>query len=434
MEVIRPRDDRASLAALTFSHADHLKETDPGDEYALLAKGHAEIHDQDCLACHVHPEGTIKGDMAATFLLMEERVGFDGCMTCHGKSDDYNAPGHEEPGFWQNNCADCHSFGTSDLAQDRPVAAVDRLSVGEVRFLVPPQQHPGLGVPKDLDCRECHKGPMPESPSRLLDARFEHAAHLTRNATAKECLTCHAEVGGARTSAKIGLAWTDEAPSGDALLERLSFDMGSCAKCHPGIEVDPASIEKRVRREVNEFDHAAHLAVPAERSPDGAKMDCSSCHTPVSGLEGRGQDIGVLPGAADCTQCHGHDDKRAPHSRSIDMTQVGSCNTCHDAQYPGIGEKLVTPRAHAALAVTQVHPVDRGQCADCHVLHPTKPIEPIVAVMATVKKGVSRHPDGLPDGGCAECHWVRDPYEKTPVGSSERLIFASNTDIYGGPR
>lgn len=431
----RDLNDRASLAALTFSHADHLRGDDPGDEHPLLAAGHANIQDQDCLACHKHQEGIIDGDMVATFLLMDERVGFDGCMTCHGGSDDYEAPGHEEPGFWQNNCADCHSFGTEDLAQDRLIAAVDRLEVGEVRFLVPPQKHPGLGVPKDSDCRDCHKGPMPESPSRLLGARFEHAAHLTPDATAEECLACHAEVRGAGTSAEIGLAWADDAPSGDALLERLAFDMGSCAECHPGIEVDPDSIQNRARREVNEFDHAAHLAVPDERSPDGAMMDCSSCHTPVSGLDGRGKDIGVLPGAADCTQCHGHDDERAPHSRSIDMTQVGSCNHCHEARYPGIdGEPLVVSQAHATLAGAQMHPVSRDRCAECHVLQPTERIESIVAVTATVKKDVRRHPDGLPAGGCAECHWVRDPYEKTPVESGERRMFASDTTIYGSPR
>ena len=434
VKVIRDLDDRASLAALTFSHADHLQETDPGDEYALLAAGHANIQNQDCLACHVHPEGTIGGEMAATFLLMDERAGFEGCMTCHGDSPRYSAPGHEDVDAW-GNCTDCHGFGTEDLAQDRPIAAVDRLTVGEVRFLVPPQAHPGLGVPKDADCRDCHKGPMPESPSRLLGARFEHAAHLSPDATAEECLACHAKVGEARTSAAIGLAWLDEAPSGDALLGRLSFGMESCAECHPGIQVEADSIRVRVRREVNEFDHAAHLAVPDDRSPDGA-MDCSSCHTSVTGLEGRGKDIGVRAGAADCTQCHGHDEARAPRSRSIDMTQVGSCNTCHDAQYPGIGEQLVTPRAHAVLAGTQVHPVDRGQCADCHVLHPTERIEPIVAVTATFANRDNPHSDGMPSVSCYVCHWVFDPQNgNAPVKAKERAgLLAGDLEIYRGPR
>ena len=434
----RDLNDRASLAALTFSHADHLKETDPGDEYEMLAKGHAEIHDQDCLACHVHPEGTINGDMVETFLLMEKREGFDGCMTCHGDSPRYSAPGHQKIDFWKDKCADCHSFGTKDLAQDRRVAAVDRLSVGEVRFLVPPQKHPGLGVPKDNDCRECHKGPMPESPSRLLDARFEHAAHLTPEPTAEECLACHAKVGKADTSAAIGLAWSDEEPSGKALLERLSFSVESCDKCHHGIQVDINTIGARELRKVKEFDHAAHLAVPAEDSPDGAKMDCSSCHEPVSGLDGRRKDIGVLPSAADCTQCHGHDDERAPFSRSIDMTQVGSCGTCHVEQYPGIdGKPLVIPQAHASLAGAQMHPVGRDRCADCHVLHPIEPIEPIVAVTATFTNRDNPHSAaGWPQVSCYVCHWVFDPQNgNEPVKTEERAqALASNLEMYRGPR
>ena len=117
------------------------------------------------------------------------------------------------------------------------------------------------------------------------------------------------------------------------------------------------------------------------------------------------------------------------------MTQVGSCNTCHEARYPGIdGEPLVVSQAHATLAGAQMHPVARDRCAECHVLYPTERIESVVAVTATVKKDVRRHPDGLPAGGCAECHWVLDGLEGTPVKSEERRVFASDTTIYGGPR
>jgi len=406
---------RSSSAALTFSHADHLGTSATPKADAARRGAHTELQSTGCLACHEHsvepvraPDGSA---MPPTFVLRDDRKGYLGCMSCHDVPR-FRAPNHGEWG----SCTSCHSFGEGDLKSLRPQTAVERAIVGEVRFLMPAQRHPGISGTPDQACADCHRAPLPETPSRIAGQRFDHASHLDSDPTAQDCQVCHTSVASAAGPTAIGLAW-DEARAGLApAAQLLTFDLASCGSCHPGIALDPASLTTRTRREVPTFSHADHLASAIDPRTE-QPVTCTSCHDFEAGVRGTG--IGVNDTARTCVQCHKHDEAHAPWTGGIFGPAVESCASCHISGEPRVKEQLEVPRVRVALQGPQHHPLEQG-CWECHQEEKPGELKPVTAVLATFPLSFrSPHGDGRgrpPD--CSSCHWA---IRKNSVSSEQRV-------------
>ena len=400
--VDRLQETRPSSAARTFSHADHLAVGATRKAGAAADDAYDELESRVCLACHEHsvqplraPDGTA---MPPTYVLRDDREGYLGCMSCHDVPR-FRAPDHGEWG----SCVACHSFGEGDLKTLRPKTAVERAIVGEVRFFMPAQRHPGISGTPDQACSDCHRAPLPETPSRIAGRRFDHASHLGPNPTAQDCQVCHSGVATAVGPTAIGLAW-DEARAGSAPASQLlTFDLVSCASCHPGIALDPLSLATRARREVPTFSHADHLASSLDPRT-GQPVTCTSCHDFEA--EEQGGEIGVNEAARSCVQCHKHDEVHAPWTGGVFGPAVESCAQCHFSGVPKVDEQLEVTRVRVALQGAQHHPSDQG-CWECHQEAEPGRLEPVTAVIANVPDPRrDQHANGYPPYGCNSCHWA----------------------------
>jgi hypothetical protein len=431
--VERTLETRPSVAALTFSHADHLRTGGAPVAGATTPNAREQLATEGCLACHEHSSAPVRAPdgsaLPATFVVRDDRAGYAGCMSCH-EVPRFQAPNH---GDW-GNCVGCHSFGQGDLATLRPRTAVERAAVGEVRFRMPLQRHPGITEEPDQACAECHRAPLPATPSRIAGQRFDHASHLGPEPTMQDCQACHTGLLSAEGPEGLGLAW-DQASAGSApAADLLPFDLASCTSCHAGIELAPASLVTRERREVPTFSHAAHLSNSTDPRT-GRPVTCASCHDFEAGVPGT--PIGVNDAAQTCVQCHKHDEAYAPWTGDLFGDAVGSCAQCHAAGVPAIDAQLDVQRVRVALQGAQHHPPDRG-CWECHLQEEPGRLAPVTAVTATFP-GPTRNPhdaNGYPAGSCNSCHWaIRKkaiPQEEAQVTAVTRQMFGTNLDRFPG--
>jgi len=418
VRIDRAIERRPSIAALTFAHDDHLGSGEDLD--VVKAGSRAEIESRGCLACHAHSGTAVRAPdgsaLPPTFIVREDRDDYDGCVSCH----DVPAFRAQNHGKWET-CTGCHSFGEGDLADVRPQAAVDRARPGQVTFLMASQAHPGIAGKPAQDCSSCHRASLPALPSRITGKRFEHASHLGRDPKAADCQLCHAGVAASAGSTAIGAPWDDARAASISADRRLTFETSACTTCHPGIQVDPASLAKPERRDVVAFDHAAHMS-KARDPRTGQMVTCTSCHE--FDASARGTDIGVRKDALSCVQCHLHDDVHAPWTGGIAKSGVDSCENCHQSGIPALDTPPDVDRVRVALKGPQHHPAN-SRCSDCHSMEAPGVLEPVTAVLATFPRQATWKPENAyfarsphklsekekqasrgPADGCQNCHWA----------------------------
>lgn len=396
-------ETRASVACLTFDHADHLR-AQPGAnaaESATAAALEATRRDR-CAACHAWTAGA---EPEPTFALRPDRAGYAGCTSCHAVPRFRT----KEHGNWER-CTSCHTFGAGAasgpdaMRTNRPVAAVERPPSRSTLFRVPSQRHPGLTGTPAKECLDCHRAPLPETPSRIRGIAFDHAAHLAVASDAQRCDTCHrAAMGAAKRSADLGRAAGVSAAS-----MRASWTIDACQSCHLGIETigDGRPFESRT---VVEFSHEAHLA--RAKGSDGKPEACVTCH--AVDADAAGKSATTLPKALDCTLCHAHDEARAPRTGNHSGTDVTSCAVCHDQGVPAVGSKPTFELLAARVSGGQFHPTD-GKCAECHSAARVEPLEPVDVAWLEVPDRFEIHANGKPEA-CAQCHWAA-PDERPGTG------------------
>jgi hypothetical protein len=295
------------------------------------------------------------------------------------------------------------------MKDNRPLATKARPRAG--LFRIASQAHPHVttagGKPLDGRCTECHQAPLPALPSRVVEAKFDHASHLARTPAAgvDACASCHkAPVYGATTSDAIG----------------RTYDPASCRECHLGAEPveTPAAPDPRRAAPPSDFNHALHLGKNhPDRRGGGARMRCDDCHDAAAPFaEGSDGSIGVKPGAVSCTDCHRHDDARAAITGGKGKAEVDGCVSCHALFVPDRGEDVFTSRRRLVglASGAQLHEAkDRETCGSCHKVNDFVAAvfrdgdDPHVRAAGKGRSphaaaGAAKYPAGE---SCAECHW-----------------------------
>jgi hypothetical protein len=442
---------RALHSLGAFAHADHYRFMQEGQQrrdgvanaaaYAALEKpGNAS-----CQHCHVqdkaaegnaspdHPftraDGTPTGSGKNRYL---------DCIVCHDTPAWSTAETPQQPlhdstdgvvdgkagaaagGFAA--CAECHGVGGKDFH------AVPKVEVARIReqvFLFGGQTHPYIGMagddgrPQLQDCADCHRGRVPQLPSRLERRLFRHAPHLPAKPTAADCLQCHPSAGAATSSTSLADA------------DCRTYSLASCAACHLGSQVIEAAAQDlaaqgkalaplAAKTAAVAFDHQAHV---------GKQVACAECHELDAGA---GRDIVTRERALDCTQCHDHDRTRGMDTKGAEIVfgeAVASCARCHQPARDATDRRAdVPPRRsspaaasdprHQAMlasfggfAAPQFHPIDRN-CKECHTAElqpdPKWPGRRVPRDDHLFGKSTTPHKDQgsiyAPDA-CLRCHW-----------------------------
>lgn len=409
-----PKREVQSRAALCFDHADHLTPRALADPVMKADR---------CFACHV--------DDGANYALKPGFGTYAACAECHDRvrADDARAtaagapkaslpPAAKDHGTWDDpaqwgKCHLCHAFdGAGDAAapprsmkDNRPLAKAARPRAG--LFRIATQKHPHVtspdGAPVDGRCAQCHVVPLPEAPSKIVEARFSHATHVAANAPAdgSACATCHlGPVGKTERSDDLG----------------RTYEPAACRTCHLGAEPveDPAAAPPPRTAPPADFNHRLHLGKKAQGKD--RVMNCADCHAAIPEA-GKGE-IGVKPGAASCTDCHLHDAAHAAVTGGKDAEYVRGCVQCHAQTVPDRGKPLMTTRRDLVglKQGVQAHEAKVGErCGSCHKRLETAPAtlrfadvrvaataDPESPHRASAAAGGARFPAGV---SCAECHW-----------------------------
>lgn len=387
--------------ASTFEHRDHFRSAPSADRAKNCSAEAARMIASDgCLACHVHEEGVRE----PTYAIRADRADYAGCIACH----DVERFKTKDHGNW-NACVDCHAFGQRDMKSNRVTAQVLRAQPGAVTFLMPPVAHPGLAGKPIQQCADCHKAALPPAASRL-GARFDHAQHVPKDASAESCAACHAQrIDRADSSTSIGLAASVRAGRVIGVADLLTFDPAACQACHPGIAVDPELITRVQSRDVPEFSHAHHLEKATDPSRPGAPVQCATCHPFEAGKSATKppQLVSTLEAAQNCTLCHQHDAAHAEWTGKLHGSDVQSCAVCHEDRMP---PREFRARAESPSLVTlsgpQHHPDDRG-CEQCH-LDTLSALPPSTAVIEASGALFTIHAGNKYPADCRGCHWALD--------------------------
>lgn len=437
--------EQASTSAGTFSHADHLRSARETPLAKIASESSAaRIAQQGCLACHrVDPS---RADPSRSDVVIAPEVkGYDGCVSCH----DLTAWKTRRHGDWgrageRDACVSCHLFGAGDMKKDRPRAEVVRPEPGALAFTMPAQRHPGIVGPPSESCSECHRAPVPELPSRIVRAHFEHASHLPPEPTAEHCAACHARtVDAAKGSRDLGTTLAGEAITAETHPAQYgrTYDADACARCHAGLvpEVLPSPVARATT--VVEFPHAKHVG---KDGPGGRKMDCATCHD--ARATAPGEPIGTRESAAACVQCHQHatvgGEPLYLHTGNLADDDVRSCARCHDAGVPAIDAVLARASSDVArVSGAQHHPPGRG-CQECHLA----PVSEVVAAVERFDRPESgrkrlsgRESDAhevvsIKDSNCHGCHWAPNKDSVATAGSHDlaREAVGASLDRYPG--
>jgi hypothetical protein len=339
-----------------------------------------------------------------TFAVRSDRADYAGCITCH----DVERFKTKDHGNW-NACAGCHELAGGDMESDRVTARVLRAQPGTVTFLMPPAAHPGLAGNPIQQCADCHKVALPPASARK-GARFDHAQHVGKDATAESCAACHAKrIDLAESSGSIGL---EAAAPGSRVIgidDLLTFDPAACQACHPGISVDPDSLSRPESRDVPEFSHAHHLRKAPDPARPGERMQCSTCHPFEAGKSPTQPPrlVSTLEGARSCTLCHQHDAAHAPWTGRIHGSDVQSCAVCHADRMPRRGFRApAESQGLVSLSGPQHHPDDRA-CEECH-LDTLSSLPPSTAVIEASGALFAIHAGNRYPADCRACHWALD--------------------------
>lgn len=420
-----------STAALTFDHKDHLDVGAHKDKNGSAA-GFDQIKNRGCLACHVHDAAS----RPETFGLIAGRDKYkEGCVKCHD-TERFQSKTH---GNW-GVCDACHEFGQDKMETNRPTVKVDRELPQKVTFKLPTQKHPGIVLQPGKSCEDCHRATVPELPTRIEKVHFDHAPHVEKGAGSSRCEDCHKSVvSTAESSVDIGRAWPTPDARANDVKSVLTFDEGSCQRCHEGIKVDPDSLAKREPREVLKFSHASHLKSAHDPKDPSKLVQCTTCHMVA---DERGKAVATPNNVMDCKLCHGHDAPRAPNTQGIGKAEVQSCDVCHDRGTPA--RKPATTevaRSTITLKEGQFHPSPGEQaCAKCHravdtdVPLPAKDsgtLAKIEAVRASMPNIDMHRTERGQLGPCFQCHWYKSTGILDGAKAAKDEISADNRRDFG---
>jgi hypothetical protein len=212
----------------------------------------------------------------------------------------------------------------------------------------------------------------------------------------------------------------------------LTFDQDACTTCHPGIAIDAASLAPAEPRPVREFSHAHHMASATDPAQPGAAVQCATCHDVATST--RGELVGTLPRAQDCTMCHVHDAEHAPWTGRIHGADVASCAVCHEDRMPPLSfRRANVASAQVTLSGAQHHPDDRS-CAECH-LDTVGSQAPSTGLVSASGALFTIHAGNKYPADCRSCHWalpLASLGNQSPTLESRRREGASLTDFPGG--
>lgn len=383
------------------------------------------------------------GQLGATHSQVEELVGPERCVGCHGAAGE----------TFRITCAGCHEpieqqlllsqgfHGQLERAADCGLCHLEHAEVGggevtsEVFALagVPVREeyrHEGLafeldGVHEALACDSCHDNSeisrLPVGATRFLGLTQDCAScHETPHPAeqSNQCADCHGQNGpfeiledfehdasfpliGAH--AEIGCYDCHEqntAHSVENVRSRTTNEVRTCGQCHDDSHSDNfltrigsqfeltrddscslchESSWEGFSRASSDMDAKRHAATGFKLTEPHATAECAACHDPDLSLAQR------YPGRAakDCAACH-----EDPHAEqfALPTSEAKECVDCHSAL--AFTEHTFDAASHAMTSF----PLDGAHgdldCAECHT--------PNVGTAIRQFRGTS--------AGCAECH------------------------------
>lgn len=421
--------DFKSGADLSFYHKDHTGA-------ALEAK--SKTLKSSCLTCH--ELGKTEGREISDYPIRRGFDKFEQCSRCHeeegmdwqGEAVTWRIEDHAQYGTKNsagNDCQGCHSFDSTDKMKDtRPHHSIDRKRPSE--FAITVQAHPHITGPastKHADCSKCHIAQAAKIPSRIQSKTFRHESHLGKDASAKDCLTCHQA-----DKSKMGMM---ETKGHDAMT--LSYSESACLNCHKGIEELKASSYKADSRSVVLFDHNDHFGKASKN------IACNECHQDKATKD---HEFSYAENVVSCLKCHDHGEHKADTDQK-DQAYVASCTACHqkhnDGWMPAIGKDRTSSRVDIhGIKGAQFHPLpDNQKCSECHLEGMTweKSVDNLKDQVLSSPQGYEkgqfhsahRESESSKPSYCFSCHW--NNFNAIRVDVSSAVKQGVITDISGLP-
>ena len=313
------------------------------------------------------------------------------CLSCHAMRAKLAGSLDRDPHKAVcGSCHDPHSQRSSAAAAERCATAgcherADTLS----------GMHVGLRAGKLGDCVACH------------------SAH-TFKVEAEHCKSCH----GVPTGSRRFTILAENGRSSDASFAHAPHAQAACNSCH----ATDGSHGRLLLRRAADCQSCHHASVSAQR--------CTSCHRDVE-LRNRAFAVTqviriarasprartmrfqhrVHPGVA-CTSCHR--DARGQFANGRDV----SCAGCHDDHHRAAAQCAACHDRPAR----DIHPlsVHREGCtgSECHAASLQLPKPPFAkTICLACHEAGFKHKSGR---RCIDCHDVRDPVARAPVGSSRK--------------
>ncbi|MCK5944096.1 MAG: hypothetical protein KAI24_19075, partial [Planctomycetes bacterium] len=293
---------------------------------------YAAVAYEVCASCHVRGAPAVNMTVAQQVAWRTEAEQWQWDVAWHGTDDD------------GSRCLQCHTssqrggetvFGPEMKTVPRGVFTAERYRAERAHYTNPTRSHDEQfrAHAAGRTCTECHlDGRVRPAPAAVRPARpFWHGLHLAAGALApgddagrvsadaqQGCVSCHADL---RDGAALkpfdqgGYHWP-ESPSAQA----------ACKECHrEGDALLPLTAAKLRSTAATEqrpdFPHDVHVGSAAFGQSGTLANGCFACHE-FSETDGEAPFTQVprtLPGATDCTSCHGgHADIGG-----------GACQQCH---------------------------------------------------------------------------------------------------------
>ncbi len=403
-----------SLTLGTFFHADHVRAFEAGRSTNLVAGSAFErLSTQGCNACHAYgvanADGCTNAAAASDFGFEATLPAFEGCAACHS-TPAMKPTQHQD---WETKCALCHTFPSprEAFADSAPLleGVPRRRPIG---FRIETQEHPMIVADPEAGtrpeaCVRCHRAPVTELPSRIREARFDHATHLPSEFSAEDCKDCHgSRIDDASSPAEIGNRLANVRLAQGSGAYGLTYDPDACMRCHKGSQPVPDFDATDSVRAVL-FSHRQHLG---SRKQD---LDCASCHDVPQGAALADPTRYFRTRA--CSTCHNHTDQ-PEITGGLGSQSTESCARCHTGSIPAIDASSERPelcgrRRISAIQGTQFHPADRD-CTSCHQILEQTLTKLLVSSISTqpdmaVKKAHGARTKEQLRGSCLQCHWSR---------------------------
>jgi predicted CXXCH cytochrome family protein len=296
-----------------------------------------------CDVCH-----QLKDPAQHTFQL--KREGRELCSFCHVDRTAADGPVVHKP-VADGACVSCHNPHGSDV---KPMLRQNTLNAQCLQCHTQVMQGSHAHKPANESCTACHQ------------AHSAPHQKLLRVQKDQLCVTCHAPVQQAITSAKH---------------PHQPVAAGDCYLCHSP--------------------HASNAMAVLKQEPQAL---CLSCHKPIADLIGKvAHPHSAVSDAKACLNCH--TPHGSDHAKQLKSSTLDACMACHDKPIQVSQSKTVAAVNELRVDAFHKHgPINKDDCGACHTVHGGQ-VDRLLVARYSETFYINKEPDAV--ALCFKCHDAR---------------------------